>query len=93
MFDMALAQYLLAQRVAEYRALPYSELAEKILRGDVDTCETDMSGVIYQFEFQFFWNDEPYNDIRVVAFAFTDPTGTRVRDDFVLSPSGRIVGG
>ena len=89
---MVLAQYLLAPRVAEYRTMPYSELAEKIIRGDVDTAEADVSGAIYHFRFEFFWDDEPYQEIRVVASAFTDPKGTSVKEDFILLPNGQVVG-
>ena len=87
-----LAQELLTSHFAQYRVLSYSDLAEKIIRGEVDTCETDVSGVLYQFEFQFFWDDEPYQEIRVVGSVFTDPRGVWVRDDFILLPSGRFVG-
>lgn len=87
-----LAEELLASHFAQYRVLPYSELAEKIIRGEVDTCETDMSGVLYKFQFQFFWDDEPYQEIRVVGSVFTDPMGISVKDDFILLPNGQFVG-
>jgi hypothetical protein len=90
--NLVLAQELLASHFAKYRVLSYSDLAEKIIRGDVDTCETDVAGVLYQFEFQFFWDDEPYQEIRVVGSVFTDPTNLSVRDDFLLLPSGQVVG-
>ena len=87
-----LAQELLTSHFAKYRVLSYSELAEKIIRGEMDACETEVSGVLYQFEFQFFWDDEPYNEIRVVGSVFIDPMGIHVKDDFVLLPSGQFVG-
>lgn len=90
--NLVLAEELLASHFAKYRVLSYIDLAEKIIRGEVDTCETDVSGVLYRFEFQFFWDDEPYQEIRVVGSVFTDPGGTSVRDDFILLPNGRFVG-
>ena len=89
--NLVLAEELLASHFAQYRVLPYSELADKIIRGDVDTWETDVSGVLYRFEFQFFWDDEPYQEIRVVGSVFTDPRGLSVKNDFILLPNGRFV--
>ena len=91
-FDLLLAQKLLAPHVAAYRAFSYSELTEKILRGDVDTFETNVSGVLYRFEFKFFWHDEPYNHIYVTGSVYTDAMGASVKEEFILSSSGRFVG-
>ena len=88
--NLTLAEELLASHFAKYRVMSYSDLADMIIRGEVDTCATDVSGVVYQFEFQFFWDDEPYNEIRVVGCVFNDPRGIRVKDDFILLPSGEF---
>ncbi|NQU20330.1 MAG: hypothetical protein HQ567_03540 [Candidatus Nealsonbacteria bacterium] len=88
------ARTLLAERLNDYRKLPYADLVAKI---DDDDCVTvvGQSGTEYQIEVQVFWDAKPDGDIRVfggiddgrflAAFA-------PLCDSFIVSPVGELVG-
>jgi hypothetical protein len=92
-FDPAIAKELLAPHVARLRGTSYADLRLKVLRSEQNAFEvTGPDGTLYQFEFLFYWDDEPEGDIRVIASVFHDPMGQSVGEDFILSPSGQFVG-
>ena len=87
------AKEMLAKKLADYRRLSYADLAAKI--GEIDCLEiTGPSGAKYQIEIQFFWDDRPDGDVRVMGGI--DDGGLRafmpLCDDFIISPDGRFVG-
>ena len=94
--DKKEANAILAEHLARYRTRSYTELAAWVRDGRVDTPEAvGQSGASYQLEIQFFWDDRPDGDVRVVGSA-SDGRGIRVfvplTDSFILSPEGRFVG-
>jgi len=92
--DKEEARSVLAQRLSEYRAISYEELAGRL--GTTETDEVSVpSGAAYQLEFQFFWDSKPNGDIRVLGSigdgslrTFINPLG----DDFIVAPDGTFVG-
>ena len=61
--DKEQARLVLAQRLSEYRAISYEELAGRV--STTETAEVEVpSGAAYQLEFQFFWDSKPNGDIR-----------------------------
>ena len=84
---------VLNAELAEYRTSSYSQLAVKIDEGDHDDI-TGPSGAEYQVEIQFFWDDKPNGDIRVLSSI--DDGGWRafvpLCDDFIMARDGRFVG-
>lgn len=92
-FDSSLASELIAPTVARLRSLSYSEIKEKVARGDIETGDIKApNGASYQFELLFYWDDEPEGDVRVIASIFMDPRGPYVNDSFIKSPDGHFVG-
>lgn len=87
------AKTILSDLLARYRTLPYERLAELI--GSVEIREVPgASGVTYQLEFQFFWDDQPAGHIRVAGAI--DDGGLRafapLCDDFIKAPDGAFIG-
>ena len=88
--DKKEARALLAAKLAEYRRLGYAALVDKI--GDDECPEvTGPSGVAYQVEIQFLWDDKPNGAVRVMGAI--DDGGLRALmplcDDFIIAPDGR----
>ena len=89
------ARNLLSEKLAEYRALSYATLASRIAARDVDCTQVvGPSGVEYQIEVQFCWDDRPSGNIRVIGAI--DDGGLRafvpLCDSFIMAPDGRFVG-
>lgn len=91
--DKREAVELLRARLAELRALDYSELQAYL------TPETaaikGSSGTLYQLETQAFWDSgRPGTNLRILASI--DDGGIRafypLSDDFIISPDGSFVG-
>jgi hypothetical protein len=94
--DKKEAYSILAEHLARYRTRSYAELAAWVREGRIDTPEVvGQSGQQYQIEVQFFWDDKPGDDVRVVG-SVSDGRGIRaflpLTDSFILSPEGRFVG-
>lgn len=86
------ARTVLAERLAKWRPLDYSELAELI--GTVEAEEVpSSSGAAWYLEYVFFWDGDPGGDVRVQGYI--DDGGLRayapVVDSFIKSPDGRFV--
>ena len=84
---------LLAGRLAHYREYRYEQLATLV--GSCQNAElTGADGTVYQLEFEFFWDDKPAGDVRVIGGI--DGGGisalTPLTDDFIMAPDGRFVG-
>jgi hypothetical protein len=91
-FDSAVAQKLIAPHIARLRRLEYSQLCEKVFRGDIETGEVlAADGTVYQWEFLFYWDDKPDEDVRVIASVFHDPRGPNIDEGFILAPDGHFV--
>jgi hypothetical protein len=94
--DKKEANSILAEHLARYRTRSYAELAAWVRDGRVDAPEAvGQSGTNYQIEIQFFWDDQPDGDVRVVG-SVSDGRGIRafvpLTDSFILGPEGRFVG-
>ena len=91
--DKREAEELLRRKLAEYRALPYSELVVRMPAED-HTTVVGTSGVEYQLEIQIFWDLEPGDDVRVIGSI--DDGGLRaffpLCDSFIMAPDGTFVG-
>ncbi len=62
------AKQLLATLLASESAKPYSDLRKFVSTGHVEGLEVQgPSGVSYQIEVQYFWDDKPENTIRIMA--------------------------
>jgi hypothetical protein len=71
----------------------YARLAEKVRSHDIETYESvGPDGVMYQIEILFLWDGKPDADIRVIGFAFSNPMGKSISDDFILAPNGTFIG-
>ena len=84
------ARVLLADKLSEYRRLPYAALRERI--GSVDTSTiVGPSGVQYQLEVQFVWDSE---NVRILGSI--DDGGLRaflpLCVSFGMAPDGKTVG-
>ena len=91
--DKVAANHILRERLERYRRLSYEDLRQ--LLGSVQTEEiVDPTGVGYQLEVQFFWDDRPNGNIRVMGSI--DDGGWRafvpLSEDFIKAPSGEFVG-
>ncbi len=92
-FDIDIATQLILPIVARRRELPYSELREKVVRGDIQTGDIKApNGELYQFELLFYWDDKPEGDVRIIASIFIDPRGPYVNESFIKAPDGRFIG-
>ncbi|MCX6923195.1 MAG: hypothetical protein NT154_08300 [Verrucomicrobia bacterium] len=89
------AHSILAEHLTGIRSRSYAELVSWMSERRNDTLEVVApSGTRYCIEVQFFWDDKPNGDVRVVGSI--DDGGIRaflpVTDSFILSPEGRFVG-
>ena len=94
--DTKEANSILGEHLARYRTRSYAELTTWVRDGRVDTPEAvGQSGTCYQIEIQFFWDDQPDGDVRVVG-SVSDGRGISafvpLTDSFILSPEGRFAG-
>ncbi len=88
------ARALLADKLTDYRKLPYADLVAKIDDDDYLTV-VGQSGTEYQIEVQFFWDSQPDGDLRVFGgiddgrfLAALAP----LCDSFIVSPTGQFAG-
>jgi hypothetical protein len=91
--DTTEAKAVLASELGKYRSRSYAELRERIGSQD-DFVAAAPSGKQYQLEVEFFWDDKPDQNLRVMAAI--DDGGWRamipLTDSFILSPDGKFVG-
>ena len=91
--DTAEANSVLASEMRKYRARSYAELRVRIGSED-DFIATAPSGKQYQVEVNFFWDDMPDENIRVMG-AIDDGSWRSMiplTDSFILSPDGKFIG-
>jgi hypothetical protein len=58
---------LLERELATFRDTPYAELVRRIEGGLLDYERSAASGTKYQVEIQFFWDNQPGGNVRVVG--------------------------
>ena len=59
---------ILSEELKKYRSYAYEELADLVKKEHVEVYEvTDPDGNRYQIEIQFFWEDKPNGNIRVIG--------------------------
>ena len=90
--NTAEAKEVLSAHLGRYREWPYDRLVERI--GSQDTAEElGPTGVAYQLEFMFEWDDKPGGCVRVLGCV--DDGGWRafkpLCDDFIRAPDGSFV--
>ena len=90
--DKMEARRILSERLARYRPLSYKELVGRI--GNVDRENIPRTGIEpWQLVFEFFWDNPPNGDIRVMGSI--DDGGFRtfvpMTDSFIKAPSGEFV--
>ena len=89
------AREVLRNRLQEYRQKSYSDLMELVNENRQDCYEvTAPSGTWYQLEIQFFWDDKPNGDIRVIG-AVDDGGLSAFKPlclDFIKAPDDSFVG-
>jgi len=94
---------VLTDHLANYREWPYDQLAAKVKEGLEDHDESQaLDGTEYQVEVQFFWDDKPEGNIRVMADLCAEPQRRLLGilpiylphaiSCFIMSPDGRFVG-
>ncbi len=93
LMDINEAKILLENTLRLFRDKPYSILSSMIDREPDISEVTGESGTKYQIEIQIFWDDKPFNNIRVLGSI--DDGGFRafspLSDDFIISPSGEFI--
>ena len=91
--DRVEAQFLLTEKLAEYRRLSYAELVAKI-DNDEYVQIAGSSNTEYQIEIQFMWDDKENGELRVLA-GIDDGTlrgaFRPVCEDFIMSPDGNFI--
>ena len=90
------ARKILAEHLARYRARSYAELVPLVEAHETETMEVKgLTGAEYQMEFNFFWDDKPNGDVRVIG-SIDDGGWWRAHFPltlgFILSPAGKFVG-
>jgi hypothetical protein len=87
------ARKLLAEQLNAYRRRPYAELSSRI-GTDHQFEVVGLSGVAYQIEIQFLWDDQPNGNLRVLGSI--DDGGLRaffpLCRSFILASDGMFVG-
>jgi catechol 2,3-dioxygenase-like lactoylglutathione lyase family enzyme len=85
---------VLERELASFRDEAYADLARRIGAGALHRERIAPSGTSYQVEVQFFWDDQPGGNIRVMGSV--DDSGWRafkpLSRDFIKSPDGSFVG-
>lgn len=99
------ARRLLADKVAQLRALGYERLrsmntTRHVVLGvqfgghpsELDEVTAD-SGLLYQLETDVMWDDKKGGNLRVIVTLFEDCLVSRtLTDDFIIAPDGTFVG-
>ena len=88
------AAAVLEQELATYRDETYADLVLR-LPGEPITCERMApTGTKYQIEVQFFWDDQPGGNVRILGSI--DDFGLRafvpLNRSFIKAPDGSFVG-
>ena len=92
-FDPNVAKKHLAAHIARLRSMSYASLADKVKRRDIETYVIEEpAGASYQLEILFLWDGKPDGDIRMMGFAFMNPSGRAATADFIIAPDGQFVG-
>ena len=85
---------LLEEELAVFRKESYADLARRIAEGSLDYERTASNGRKYHIEIQFFWDNHPGGNIRVVGSI--DNGGWRafvpLNRDFIKSGDDSFVG-
>ncbi len=92
--DRIEARTMLAETLAKFRKLSYSQLVVHIERNE-HLEVIGPSGTKYQIEIQFMWDNTKDGDVRVMAGIDDGSLSGAFRpvcDDFIVSPDGRFVG-
>ena len=91
--DRVEAQFLLTEKLAEYRRQSYAELVAKI-DNDEYVQIAGSSNTEYQIEIQFMWDDKENGELRVLA-GIDDGTlrgaFRPVCEDFIMSSDGNFI--
>ena len=87
------AKEILAQRLARYRDYPYERLAALVGSCEVEE-QRGSDGVVCQLEFEFFWDDKPAGDVRVMGGIDGVPISAfrPLTDSFIRTSNGQFVG-
>jgi hypothetical protein len=87
------ATLLLSSELAHYRTKTYQQISELVDMQEIREV-AGKSGAVYTVEVSAYWDDEPNQDIRVIASISDGGKSAYVpmTDDFILSPTGRFVG-
>lgn len=91
--DRAQATELPAERLARYRTVSYEQLAKLVGSCQVEEL-TGADGTLYQLEVEFFWDDRPAGDVRVIGSIDGGdmPAITPLTASFIVSSNGSFVG-
>ena len=85
---------VLERELASLRGEPYADLVRRIPAGSLDYERSAASGANYQIAIQFFWDDGPGGNIRVMGSI--DDGGWRafipLSRSFIKSADGSFVG-
>jgi hypothetical protein len=91
--DASEARTILAERLARYREYPYERLAQLVGSQRAEE-QRGQAGTLYQLEFEFFWDDRPDGNVRVIGGV--DDGGIRaflpLTESFIKAPDGSFVG-
>ena len=86
---------LLQEELDEQRKRPYHDLSKYVLENKVEAYEIETDGRIYEIEIQYFWDDKPNEDIRVMGNINEQGTLSVYKpltSDFIMAPDGNFVG-
>ncbi len=94
--DKKEAHSILTQHLGRFRTRSYAELASWVRDAHTEIIQAGgESATHYEVEIQFFWDDKPDGNVRVLG-SISDGRGIRalvpLTDSFILSPEGRFVG-
>ncbi len=85
---------VLERELSSFRIESYTDLVRLIPAGSLDYERSAVGGAKYQVEVQFFWDDRPGGNIRVMGSI--DDGGWRafipLSRSFIKSPDGSFVG-
>jgi hypothetical protein len=91
--DKQEARRILREHLTLYRQRSYQELLTLLDRPETFEVRSG-SGVLYQLEFQVFWDDPGRQTLRVLGSI--DDGGIRavlpLNEDFIMAPGGTFVG-
>ncbi|QDU94017.1 hypothetical protein [Lignipirellula cremea] len=87
------ARAVLKAHLGLYRSFPYADLVRRIDHSETEEISR-AQGEFWQVEIQFFWDDVPGNNIRVIG-SIDDGGPTAYMplcESFIKSPEGRFIG-